>query len=54
MSKAGNPLWLRLSGEVEEIKRGYDRVEAEDYIKKIAETCIQISEYLKIYKKYFN
>lgn len=54
ISKAGNPLWLRLSGEVEEIKRDYDRVEAEDYIKKIAETCIQISDYLKIYKKYFN
>lgn len=52
-SKAGNPLWLRLSGEVEEIDRPYNREEAVKYIKKIAETCIKIDQYYKVYKKYF-
>lgn len=54
VSKAGNPLYLRLSGEVEEIKRDYNRVEAEEYIKKVAKVCIEISNYFKIYKKYFD
>lgn len=53
LSKAGNPLNLRLSGEVEEIKRDYDREEAEEYIKKIAKVCTEISEYFRAYNKYF-
>lgn len=53
ISKAGNPLYLRLSGVVEEIKRDYNREEAEKYIQKIADTCIKISEYKKVYEKYF-
>lgn len=53
LSKAGNPLYLRLSGEIEEIKRDYNREEAQEYIKKIAETCVKISEHFLIYKKYF-
>lgn len=53
VNKKGEPLYLRLSGEVEEIKRDYNRVEAEEYIKKIAKICIEISNYFKIYKKYF-
>lgn len=53
ISKAGNPLWLRLSGEVEEIDRPYDRKEASEYIKKIAKTCIEISDYFAVYNKIF-
>ena len=52
-SKAGNPLWLRLSGEVEIIERPYNRQEAKQYMQKIAKTCIEISEYFEFYKKYF-
>jgi len=52
-SKVGNPLWLRLSGIVEEIDRPYNREEAEKYIYKIAETCKKISEYKRVYEKYF-
>jgi hypothetical protein len=53
VNKKGEPLYLRLSGEVEEIRRDYNRVEAEEYIKKIAKICVEISNYFKIYKKYF-
>lgn len=53
ISKAGNPLWLRLSGEVEEIDRPYDREEAKNYIKKIADTCLKIDQYFLVYNKFF-
>ncbi len=52
VSKIGNPLWLRLSGEVEEIDRPYNRDEAKEYIKKIAETCLKIDRYYAVYNKY--
>lgn len=45
---------IRLSGVVEEIDRPYDKAEAENYIKKIAETCIKIDEYYSVWKKYFS
>lgn len=53
LSKAGNPLWLRLSGEIEEVPRQYNREEAVEYMKKIAKTCIEIDNYRNIYQKYF-
>jgi len=53
-SSAGNPLWLRLSGEVEEIDRPYNREEAKKYVQKIADTCVKINEYFKVFNKHFN
>lgn len=52
-NKSGDPLWLRLSGEVEEIDRPYNREEAKKYVQKIADTCVKIDNYFKVYKKYF-
>ena len=44
---------LRLSGEVEIIDNPYDRKKAKKAIEKIADTCLQIDKYYKVYKKLF-
>lgn len=52
-SKAGNPLWLRLSGEMKTIKTPYSRERAERFLKKMDKTVEEISDYYKFYTKYF-
>ena len=44
---------LRLSGEIIIIPKPYDRSKALEAMKDIAKTCLEISEYWKIYNKYF-
>lgn len=45
---------LRLSGEIITIPRPYCRDTAMKAVQKIADTCIEISEYFKVYNKFFN
>ena len=52
-SRAGNPLWLRLSGEIEEINSPYNREEAVKFLETVTLTCLEISDYYKLYKKIF-
>lgn len=48
------PMGLRLSGEVKEISREYNRKETEEYIQNfVVPTCISISDYYKLYNKIF-
>lgn len=44
---------LRLSGEIIEIPKPYDRAKAISVIEEIVKNCKEISEYWKIYKKVF-
>lgn len=43
---------LRLSGLVERIENPYKRENAEEDLKYVADTCIKISEYYKVYNKF--
>ena len=45
---------LRLSGEIDYIETPYNRADVEKYLKDIVvPLCIEISEYLKVYNRYF-
>lgn len=44
---------LRLSGEIIKIPKPYDREKAKKVIENIAKTCIEISDYYKVYKTIF-
>jgi hypothetical protein len=50
-TEKGNKNVLRLSGEIVRVEKPYDREKAVLAIKEIAENCIEISEYFKIYNK---
>jgi len=52
-TEQGNKNVLRLSGEIIEIEKPYDREKAILAIKEIVESCKEISEYWKIYSKLF-
>ena len=52
-SKANNPLWLRLDGNIEYIPTPYSRKRTETLLKKISKTVVEISEHYKTYLKYF-
>lgn len=49
----GNKNVLRLSGEVKIIPKPYDRDKAKAVVQKIADDCVMISDYFKVYQKYF-
>lgn len=51
--KTGNSLAIRLSGEIERIDNEYNREQAIGNIRDIVENCIKISDYYKLYQKYF-
>lgn len=51
--EAGNKNVLRLSGEIIEIEKPYNREKAIFAIKEIVENCKNISDYYKVYNKYF-
>ena len=52
-TEKGNKNVLRLSGEIIRIDKPYDRKKAVKVIQSIADDCLEISEYLLIYNKYF-
>jgi hypothetical protein len=52
-TEKGNKNVLRLSGEIIRVEKPYDREKAVLAIKEIAENCIEISEYFRVYNKYF-
>lgn len=52
-TEKGNKNVLRLSGEVVLIPKPYDREKAKKVLQKIADTCVEIAEYLKVYDKFF-
>lgn len=52
-SKAGNPLWLRLSGNIKIIETPYSRERAESFLKKVAKVAVEISDYYKVFNKFF-
>lgn len=55
MNKKGEPLYLRLSGKIDYIPNPYEKEDVEYYLKnKVVPTCIEISEYFKVYNKFFN
>lgn len=55
MNKKGEPLYLRLSGQIDYIPTPYKKEDVEDYLKnKVVPTCIEISDYYKTYLKYFS
>lgn len=43
---------LRLNGDVFNLPREYNKKRSEEILKRVAQTCVQISDYLEIYKKY--
>lgn len=45
---------MRLSGEIEKIPNPYDREEAKKALKEVADICVEVSDYFKTYKKYFD
>ena len=50
----GDKNCLRLSGELDIIETPYNRSDVEDYLKEVVvPTCKEISEYYKVYNKYF-
>ncbi len=52
--RTGNSLAIRLSGEYERIDNEYDRQQAIGNIKEIVENCIKISDYYKVFNKFFD
>ena len=52
-SKNGDPLWLRLTGEVLDIPTPYSKERAEKFLDGFDKTAKEIEEYFKLYKKYF-
>lgn len=52
-TEQGNKNVLRLSGEIIEIEKEYNREKAISAIKEIVESCKEISEYYSVYQKYF-
>ena len=52
-TKKGDKNVLRLSGEIIIIPKPYDRERAKLAMSDIAKVCIEISDYLKVYNKYF-
>jgi hypothetical protein len=52
-SKNGDPLWLRLTGEVIDIPTPYSKERAEKFLKSFDKTAKDIEEYYSVYQKYF-
>lgn len=52
-TEKGNKNVLRLSGEIIQIDKPYDREKSKKVIQSIADDCLEIAEYLKVYQKYF-
>lgn len=53
-SNGKTPMGLRLNGDIFNLPREYNKKRSEEILKRVAKTCIKISDYLKIYKKYLN
>lgn len=55
VNKKGEPLYLRLSGQIDYIPTPYKKEDVEEYLKnKVVPTVIEISDYYKTYLKYFS
>lgn len=52
-SKKGEPLWLRLTGEVIDIPTPYSKERAEKFLESFDKTAKEIENYYKVYLKYF-
>ena len=52
-SKKGDPLWLRLTGEVIDIPTPYSEERAKKFLESFDKTAKEIEEYYKVYLKYF-